>query len=154
MSHSNLIQNSLMMLIMLVTVNAEIAVPLKYLSILSNIWRTLEMPLINHDTNLILTWLANCVIYETTRDTAFAKSYAKLYAQVSDILRLFGRLVYQFGCPNTGAQKTLFKFSFFNCISTKKCVEVAINDFIMHLIISKWLRRQKWRQEKNNETGG
>ena len=34
-------------------------VPLKYLS---NIWRTLEMPLINCDLELILDWSANCVI--------------------------------------------------------------------------------------------
>ena len=33
-------------------VNAEIAVPLKYLS---NFWRTLEMPLISYEINLILT---------------------------------------------------------------------------------------------------
>ena len=34
------------------TKNVEIIVPLKYLS---NIWRTLEMPLINCEVNLILT---------------------------------------------------------------------------------------------------
>ena len=32
---------------------------LKYLS---NFWRTLEIPLINCEVNLILTWSANCVI--------------------------------------------------------------------------------------------
>ena len=37
----------------------------------------------------------------------------------SDVSRLFGRPVYRFGCPNSGAQKTLFKFSFFNYISSK-----------------------------------
>ena len=35
--------------------NVEIMVPLKYLS---NFWRTLEMPLINCEINLILTWSA------------------------------------------------------------------------------------------------
>ena len=34
-------------------------VPLKYLS---NFWRTLEMPLINCEVNLILTWSENYVI--------------------------------------------------------------------------------------------
>ena len=34
-------------------INAEIAVPLKYLN---NFWETLEMPLINCEINLILTW--------------------------------------------------------------------------------------------------
>ena len=42
--------------------NVEIMVPLKYLS---NFWRTLEMPLINCEINLILTWSANCVIIYT-----------------------------------------------------------------------------------------
>ena len=42
--------------------NVEIMVPLKYLS---NFWRTLEMPLINCEVNLILTWSANCVIVYT-----------------------------------------------------------------------------------------
>ena len=37
-------------------------VPLKYLS---NFWRTLEIPLINCQINLILTWSANCVIVST-----------------------------------------------------------------------------------------
>ena len=36
------------------------------------------------------------------------------------------------------------KFSFFN----KKCVELAISDFKMHLIISKWLRIQKCREKR------
>ena len=42
--------------------NVEIMVPLKYLS---NFWRTLEMPLINCEVNLILTWSANFVIVYT-----------------------------------------------------------------------------------------
>ena len=40
----------------------EIMVPLKYLS---NFWRTLEMPLINYEIELILDWSANCVIIST-----------------------------------------------------------------------------------------
>ena len=42
--------------------NVEIMVPLKYLS---NFWRTLEMPLINCEVELILNWSANCVIIYT-----------------------------------------------------------------------------------------
>ena len=44
------------------TKDVEIIVPLKYLS---NFWRTLEMPLINCEVNLILTWSADCVIIYT-----------------------------------------------------------------------------------------
>ena len=43
-------------------INVEIMVPLKYLS---NFWRTLEIPLINCEVELILTWSANCVIIYT-----------------------------------------------------------------------------------------
>ena len=42
--------------------NVEIMVPLKYLS---NFWRTLEMPLINCEVNLILNWSADCAIIYT-----------------------------------------------------------------------------------------
>ena len=42
------------------TKNVEIMVPLKYLC---NIWRTLEMPLINCEVSLILTWSANCYCF-------------------------------------------------------------------------------------------
>ena len=41
------------------TKDLEIMVPLKYLS---NFWRTLEMPLINCEVNLILTWSSTCVL--------------------------------------------------------------------------------------------
>ena len=43
-------------------VDVEIMVPLKYLS---NFWRTLEMPLINCEVELILNWSVNCVIIYT-----------------------------------------------------------------------------------------
>ena len=44
------------------TKNVEIMVQLKYFS---NFWRTLEMPLINCEINLILTWSTNRVIVST-----------------------------------------------------------------------------------------
>ena len=44
------------------TKDVEIIVPLKYLS---NFWRTLEMPLINCEVNLILTWSSTCVLVST-----------------------------------------------------------------------------------------
>ena len=42
--------------------NLEIMVPIKYLS---NFWRTLEMPLINCEVELILTWSENGIITNT-----------------------------------------------------------------------------------------
>ena len=57
-------------------------VPLKYLS---NFWRTIEMPLINCEINLILTWSANCVINYTNvanQNPTFEIAETKLYVSV------------------------------------------------------------------------
>ena len=40
----------------------DVEIPLKYLS---NFWRTLEVPLINWEINLILTWTSTCVLIST-----------------------------------------------------------------------------------------
>ena len=49
--------------------------PLKYLS---NFWRTLEIPLINCDLNLILTWSDKCVLSNDTKAKTFAITDTKL----------------------------------------------------------------------------
>ena len=57
-------------------------VPLKYLS---NFWRTLEMPLINCEVNLILTWSSTCVLIATgnaNQAATFAITDTKLYVPV------------------------------------------------------------------------
>ena len=56
-------------------------VPLKHLS---NFWRTLEMPLINCQINLILTCSQNYVISNAAvnKATTFAITYRKLYVPV------------------------------------------------------------------------
>ena len=59
--------------------DVEIIVPLKYLS---NFWRTLEMPLINCEVNLILTWSSTCVITNSNDAGAFAITDTKLYVSV------------------------------------------------------------------------
>ena len=64
------------------TKNVEIMVPLKYLS---NFWRTLEMPLINCEVNLILTWSSNCVLIATgnqNQAAIFEITDTKLYVPV------------------------------------------------------------------------
>ena len=63
-------------------INVEIMVPLKYLS---NFWRTLEMPLINCEVELILTWSAGCVIIYTSVNNqvpTFRITETKLYVPV------------------------------------------------------------------------
>ena len=54
-------------------------VPLKYLS---NFWRTPEMPLINCEVNLILTWSSTCVITNSTGAEIFEIADTKLYVPV------------------------------------------------------------------------
>ena len=64
------------------TKDVEIIVPLKYLS---NFWRTLEMPLIICEVNLILTWSSTCVLISTTipnQNAIFAITDTKLYVPV------------------------------------------------------------------------
>ena len=58
------------------TKNVEIIVPLKYLS---NSWKTLEMPLINCEVNLISTWSRDCVITNSTGAGRFEITDTKLY---------------------------------------------------------------------------
>ena len=59
--------------------DVEIMVPLKYFS---NIWRILEMPLINCEVSLILTWSLTCVITNSTGAERFAITDTKLYVPV------------------------------------------------------------------------
>ena len=59
--------------------NVEIMVPLKYLS---NFWRTLEIPLINCEVNLILTWSSTCVITNPTGAGTFEITNTKRYVLV------------------------------------------------------------------------
>ena len=59
--------------------NVEIMVPIKCLS---NFWTTLEMPLINCEVHLLLTWSSTCVITNSTGAGFFAINYTKLYVPV------------------------------------------------------------------------
>ena len=54
-------------------------VPIKYLS---NFWRTLEMPLINCEVNLILTWSSASVITDSNGAGTFAITDTKLFIPV------------------------------------------------------------------------
>ena len=59
--------------------DVEIMVPLKYLI---NFWRTLELPLINCEINVILTWSSTCVITNSTGAGTFEITDTKLYVPV------------------------------------------------------------------------
>ena len=67
------------------TKHVGIMVPLKYLS---NFWKTLEMPLINCEVNLILTWSSTCVLIATSipsQNATFAITDTKLYVPVATL---------------------------------------------------------------------
>ena len=62
--------------------DVEIKVPLKHLS---SFWRTLEIPLINCEVNLILTWSSTCVLISTNalnQNATFAITDTILYVPV------------------------------------------------------------------------
>ena len=64
------------------TKNVEIMVPLSYLSVFRT---SLELPLINCEVNLILTWSTNCVILSTNvanQNATFSITDTKLYVPV------------------------------------------------------------------------
>ena len=64
------------------TKNVEIMDPLKYLS---NFWRTLEIPLIDCEITLMLTWSLSCVIFSTdvaNQNATFVITDTKLYIPV------------------------------------------------------------------------
>ena len=57
----------------------KLMVPLIYLS---NFWRTPEMPLINCEINLILTWSEKCLLSNDTKETTLAITDTKRYVPV------------------------------------------------------------------------
>ena len=59
--------------------DVKIIVPLKYFS---SFWRTLEMPLINCEVSLFLTWSSTCVITNSTGERRFIITDTKLYVPV------------------------------------------------------------------------
>ena len=59
--------------------DVEIIVPLTYLN---NFWRTLAMPLINYEINLILIWSSTCVINNSTGAGTFMITDTKLYVPI------------------------------------------------------------------------
>ena len=62
-----------------VTKNVKIIVPLKYLS---NFWRTLEIPLINCEISLDLTWSKKCIISSAVGITEFIITDTKHFVPV------------------------------------------------------------------------
>ena len=83
----------------------------------------------------LLTWSSTTTILIFRLNGFFATTPEKNLCEVSDVFRPFGRPVCRFR-----RLKNTFQVFFFHFYVNKNYVEVAINDFTMHLIISKWLR--------------
>ena len=100
------------------TNNAEIMVPLQYLS---NFWRPFEMPLINCGITLDLDWSGNCVIVatnEAAQATAFSITDTKLYVTVETLsTQDNGKLLEQF---KSGFKRTINWNNKSNKKSTKR----------------------------------
>ena len=108
------------------TKTVQIMVLLKYKS---NFWRTLEMPLINCDINLTVTWSANCVIYNAAanQDTTFAITDTKLYVPVVTLSTDNAKLLQQL--------KSGFKHTInWNKYEPKKATQNAPNQYFNFLI--------------------
>ena len=66
--------------------------PLKYLS---NFWRTLDIPLINCEINLILTWSENCVLTsKATRDAVPAPGVTKVNNPINATFKITDTKLY------------------------------------------------------------
>ena len=81
------------------TKDVEIIMPLKYLS---NFWSTLEMPFINCEADLILTWSKDFVITSSEGLGKFAITETKLHVRVvtlspQDNAKLLQQLQFEFG---------------------------------------------------------
>ena len=75
----------------------ETVVPLKHLS---NFWKSLNIPLINCEVELILTWSKNCVLADVTRRSAQGDNPAivpprALEFKITDTNYMFQLLLYQ-----------------------------------------------------------
>ena len=98
-----------------------------------------RLALLHSVPNFFFLYWSPSSFLSTVFDSFSYKVDEVLSINPNDASRPSGKPVYRFV-----RQKTFLKFYFFSCISTK----VAINDFTMYLVISKWLRRQKCRKRK------
>ena len=104
------------------TKDVEIIAPLKYLN---NFWRTLEMPLINCEVNLILTWSPTYVISSVTGEAKFKTNETELYVpavtlSTQDIAKLLQQVK--------------------SCFKTTNWNKYAQNRYLNHLINPSFLR--------------
>ena len=69
----------------------EVVIPLKHLS---SFWRSLNIPLINYEVELILTWSKNCILDDVTAN-ALANSAIVAPTELKFEIIMFQLLLYQ-----------------------------------------------------------
>ena len=62
--------------------DTKIVVPLKFLS---NLWRSLEKPLINWKHHLKLNWIKDCIVPRTGNSAKFEVTEAKLHVSIATL---------------------------------------------------------------------
>ena len=82
--------------------NVKIVVPLKYLS---NVFRSLEMPLINCKIKLNLTWKKECVLSTDAGDAVFIINGTKMYVPVVTLSKEDKDFIEQ---QNKGLQQSIY----------------------------------------------
>ena len=115
--------------------NAEVVVPLKYLS---NFWRSLNLPLINYEIELDLTWSKYCLISEISR------TFSKVDPNADPV-------VYEVATATTGAT-----FQINNVKLYVQVVTFSINNIIFLENIKQGFKRtiswNKYRSELTTQT--
>ena len=84
------------------TKDVKIIVPLKYLR---NFWRTPEVPLINFQISLSLTWSSTCVTASSTGDGKFTITGTKRYVPVVTLSAQDNTKLFQ--QSNSGFRRTI-----------------------------------------------
>ena len=123
---------------------------------LSNFWRTLEMPLINCEITLMLTWLKDCSLVAGTsanQEPTFTITDTKLYVPVvtlstQDHVKLFKQL-------ESGFKRTINwnkdqckgkvqgKITIFKTLAISKAINLALVTNVSHVIIDQLNKIQK-----------
>ena len=127
----------------------EIAIPLKYLS---NLWRSLEMPLINCNSEISLKWIEDRMLATATTAT-FKIIDAKLYVPIvtlssednEKVSKLLGK----------GFKRSIYWNEY--KVIPNKIVEIAVNNdekYIRKLLDSSWQGVKKLFVLPYNNTAG
>ena len=106
--------------------NAKIVVPLKYAS---NFFRALEMPLINCQNHLELTWKKDCLLSTVAGNTKFQITDTKLYVSV---VTLSGKDNINFTKQqNEGFKRSVYRNEYKSDVTTEEAELINVKNFYL-----------------------